>query len=78
MGEAAQEAAAGLIAAMRAAGVPAETSFEDRPMKAQIKMADRAGADFVAIVGDQELAAGVVTLRRLTSTAFKTSVPADG
>ena len=34
-------------------------------MKAQLKMADRAGAEFVAIIGEQELAGGAVTLRRL-------------
>ena len=44
-------------------------------MKAQMKQADRAGADFAAIVGDQELADGVVTLRRLADGIQKT-VPA--
>ena len=40
-------------------------AFEDRPLKAQLKMADKADAEFVAIIGDAELAAGTVTLRRL-------------
>ena len=44
-------------------------------MKAQFKMADRAGAAFVAILGDQELAGGTVTLRRLVDGVQK-SVPA--
>jgi histidyl-tRNA synthetase len=65
LGEAAQQAAAGLVADLRAAGVPAAAAFADRPMKAQMKMADRAGADFVAIIGKTELSEGVVTLRRL-------------
>jgi len=34
-------------------------------MKAQLKMADRAGARFAAILGDDELAAGTVSMRRL-------------
>jgi len=51
--------------ALRDAGVPAERSYEDRPLKAQLKMADHAGAAFAAIVGERELAGGFVTLRRL-------------
>ena len=38
-------------------------------------MADRAGAAFVAIIGERELAEGVVTLRRLADGIQKT-VPA--
>ncbi|MDQ4107724.1 MAG: His/Gly/Thr/Pro-type tRNA ligase C-terminal domain-containing protein, partial [Actinomycetota bacterium] len=49
----------------RAAGVAADTAFGDRPLKAQLKMADRAGATYAAIVGDRELETGSVTLRRL-------------
>jgi histidyl-tRNA synthetase len=54
-----------LVRELRAAGVASESSFEDRPLKAQLKMADRAGAAYAAIVGDRELEAGTVTLRRL-------------
>ena len=32
-------------------------------MKAQMKVADRSGANFAVIVGEDELAAGEVTLR---------------
>jgi histidyl-tRNA synthetase len=35
-------------------------------LKAQLKMADRAGATYAAIVGERELEAGTVTLRRLS------------
>ncbi|TMK92669.1 MAG: hypothetical protein E6G37_07950 [Actinobacteria bacterium] len=58
-------AARRLVAELRDAGVPTERSYEDRPLKAQLKMADHAGAAFAAIVGERELAGGVVTLRRL-------------
>jgi histidyl-tRNA synthetase len=34
-------------------------------LKAQLKMADRAGASFAAILGEQELHDGVVTVRRM-------------
>ena len=50
---------------LRAAGVAADTAFGDRPLKAQLKMADRAGATYAAIVGERELETGAVTLRRL-------------
>jgi histidyl-tRNA synthetase len=46
-----------------------DAAFEDRPLKAQLKMADRAGAAYTAIVGERELGAGVVTLRRLADGA---------
>jgi histidyl-tRNA synthetase len=61
----AHAAARRLVDELRDAGVPAERSYEDRPLKAQLKMADHAGAAFAAIVGERELAGGVVTLRRL-------------
>ena len=43
---------------LRAAGVAADAPYEDRPLKAQLKMADRAGAGYAAIVGERELEAG--------------------
>ena len=61
----AQVAARRLVADLRSAGVPAARSFEERPLKAQLKMADRSGAAFAAIIGERELADGRVTLRRL-------------
>jgi len=75
VGEAAREAGATLVDELREAAVPTARSFADRPMKAQFKMADRADAAFVAILGDQELADGTVTLRRLVDGIQKT-VPA--
>jgi histidyl-tRNA synthetase len=65
VGDAGRARARDLVHELRAAGVASDTSFEDRPLKAQLKMADRAGAAYAAIVGDRELEAGTVTLRRL-------------
>jgi histidyl-tRNA synthetase len=65
IGSDAQIAARRLVADLRGAGIPAARSFEERPLKAQLKMADRSGAAFAAIVGERELADGTVTLRRL-------------
>lgn len=65
VGDAGRARARELVRELRAAGVASDTSFEDRPLKAQLKMADRAGAAYAAIVGDRELEADIVTLRRL-------------
>jgi histidyl-tRNA synthetase len=65
VGDAGRARALELVRELRAAGVAADTAFEDRPLKAQLKMADRAGAAYAAIVGERELEAGTVTLRRL-------------
>ncbi|MFN8232743.1 MAG: histidine--tRNA ligase [Actinomycetota bacterium] len=65
IGSDARPAAADLVRALRDAGVPAASSHGDRPLKAQLRMADRAGAVFAAILGERELAEGVATLRRL-------------
>jgi histidyl-tRNA synthetase len=76
LGDDARRRAGKLVWDLRAAGVSADLPFEDRPMKAQMKLADRSGAAFVAIVGERELAEGTVTLRRLVDGIQKT-VPAD-
>lgn len=75
VGEQARAAAKTLVAELRAAGLPSAAAFEERPMKAQMKMADRADAAFVAIIGERELAEGVITLKRLVDGIQKT-VPA--
>ena len=65
VGDAGRARARDLVRELRAAGVASESSFEERPLKAQLKMADRTGAAYAAIIGDRELEAGTVTLRRL-------------
>jgi histidyl-tRNA synthetase len=77
LGEAARAAGDALVNRLRAAGVPADASYEERPLKAQLKQADRASARFAAIVGESELAAGTVTLRRMAD-GEQESVPLDG
>jgi histidyl-tRNA synthetase len=51
--------------ALRTARLSTATSFEDRPLKAQLRMADRLGARFAVILGEKEAAQGRVTVRRL-------------
>ncbi len=65
IGDEARSVARDLVRGLRAEGVIADASLEDRPLKAQLKMADRAGARYAAILGERELHDGVVTMRRL-------------
>ena len=65
LGERGRAAAARLVRDLRAAGVSADAAYGERPLKAQLRMADRAGARFAAIVGDAEVQTGTVTLRRM-------------
>ncbi|MGH2555875.1 MAG: histidine--tRNA ligase [Actinomycetota bacterium] len=51
---------------IREAGLSADASLEERPLKAQLRMADRTGAAFAVIVGEREAAAGTVKLKRLS------------
>jgi histidyl-tRNA synthetase len=69
LGEAGRAAGGELVRVLRAAGLPADTSFAERPLKAQLRAADRTGAAYAAIVGDDEVAASVATLRRLSDGA---------
>lgn len=75
LGEPARQRAVALVRELRASGLAADLPFEERPMKAQLKLADRAGAVFAAIIGEREMAEGTVTLRRLADGIQK-SVPA--
>lgn len=65
LGETARKEARALLRSLREQGLAADASLEERPLKAQLKMADRAEARFAAILGEQELAEGMITLRRM-------------
>ena len=65
IGDDARREGRALVRQLRKEGLRAEIALEERPLKAQLKMADRAGAFFAAIVGERELQDGVVTVRRM-------------
>ncbi len=50
---------------LRAAGLAVERAFDGRSIKAQLKAADRSGARLACIVGADDLAEGIVTIRVL-------------
>ncbi len=52
---------------LRAAGVATDRAFDQRSMRSQMKSASRSGARLAAIIGDDERAAGSVTVRDLES-----------
>jgi len=58
-------AARDLCAEIRRAGMSAHRAYDDRSVKAQLKLADRSGARYAAIVGPRELEEGIVTVRAL-------------
>ncbi len=64
-GEAARSVGIKLLADLRAAGIPAETEYGGRSVKAQMKAADRAQARYALILGDDEIAAGTLQLKNL-------------
>jgi histidyl-tRNA synthetase len=66
IGSGAAAVAERIVDDLRTAGIPAETAYEERPLKAQLKMADRTGAAYAVIVGEREVSAGVATMRRLS------------
>jgi histidyl-tRNA synthetase len=67
LGDAARERAFLLLQEIRGQGLPAAMDFEGRSLKAQMSLADRLGAAYVVIIGDQELAAGSAPLRHMAS-----------
>jgi len=67
LGDAARERAFLLLQEIRGQGMPAAMDFEGRSLKAQMSLADRLGAAYVVILGDQELAAGQAPLRDMAS-----------
>ncbi|HRW37524.1 MAG: histidine--tRNA ligase [Acidimicrobiales bacterium] len=58
-------AARAVTAELRAAGIRSDRAFDAKGMRAQMKAADRSGAAYAVIVGDQELADGTATVRPL-------------
>ena len=64
MGDKASAKAAQLVTQLRDEGFWAECDTMGRSVKAQMKFANKLGARFSAIIGDSELEAGTVKLKR--------------
>jgi len=77
----ARDPAFALAIQARRAGLSAEIDYTQRSLKAQMKAANRLGARVVALIGEDELTAGSVTLRHMqtgdqTSVARAEAIPA--
>ena len=64
-GKAAADAAQKLVLELRRAGIAAEHDLCDRSLKAQMKYADKIGARYTMVIGDDELAAGTANLKNM-------------
>lgn len=67
LGTAAKRRMTGIINDLRKAGIAADMSFGDRGLKGAMKGADRAGARFALVLGDQELETGTVAVKDLAA-----------
>jgi histidyl-tRNA synthetase len=67
MGEAAKSAALKCAAELRAVGFKVELAFGDRALKTAMKTADKSGARFSLVIGDEEMASGVVEVKEMSS-----------
>lgn len=61
------DAVVALSTKLRCANITSEVAFDGRSMKAAMKGADRSGARYAVIIGDDELAANVATVKDLDS-----------
>jgi histidyl-tRNA synthetase len=62
-GEQAQAEAVRVLAALRQAGLQAATAYGSRSLKAQMRQAGALGCHWAVIIGDEELAQGMLTLK---------------
>jgi histidyl-tRNA synthetase len=67
LGEAAKARLVVLAGPLRAAGVRVDLAYGERGLKGAMKAADRSGARFALVLGERDLAAGVVQLKDLGS-----------
>jgi histidyl-tRNA synthetase len=76
LGERAEGELTGLVHRLRKAGLAADRDYQGRKPKALFKAADRLGAKFAVIVGDDELSRGEAGLKDL-ATGEQQQVPLD-
>ena len=69
LGEAAKSSALTIASELRNSGITTEIAFGDRALKGAMKAADKSGARFVVVLGEAELQAGSVELKRMDDGA---------
>ena len=76
LGEEAKERSLVISQNLRTAGIRTELAFGDRALKGAMKAADKSGARYVIVIGESELSAGLIELKRM-SDGVTTSVKID-
>ena len=76
LGEAAKERALVIAQQLRGAGIRTEMAFGDRALKGAMKAADKSGARYVIVIGDSELAEGIIEVKKM-SDGVTSSVKID-
>lgn len=69
LGETAQIAAFEMLCNLRQAGFKSDMDFAGRSLKAQMKQANKSGASYVAIVGEDEVKEDCVVLKNMADSA---------
>ncbi len=64
-----------LMSDLRAIGIAADYANFDLSLKSQMRSADRSGADYAVIIGEDELKSGTCSLKPLKGRAGQESVP---
>lgn len=77
LGEEAEKETARLLQQLRVQGLAAERDYQSRKIKAQMKSADRFRATYVAILGEDELAKGEITIKAM-ATGEQETLPLAG
>ena len=67
-----------LASSLRAEGIACDLDYAGRSAKGQFRQADRSGAAYAAILGEDELARGVCTVRDMSSGEERVVNVADG
>jgi histidyl-tRNA synthetase len=67
MGEEAEKRSSNIVNMLREKGLRVTADYGSGSLKSRMKRADRIGARFTLILGDDELAEGVVTVKEMAS-----------
>ena len=66
MDEKTRELAFKIVKELREKGISAESDLMERSVKAQFKYADKLGAEYVAVIGENELKSGEVNIKKMS------------
>ena len=77
VGEPAKRRVIGTLTALRDAGIKVETDYDQGSLKSQMRRADKLGAQYTVILGDDELAKGLALVRDM-ATKSQTEVALGG